>query len=165
MSETANTWKRLSEITWESVGWVVDNSTHTSDWIGMHDLEFEMSDLTGIDVKTCEALITAAKRTLPVEISWENAGGTRVERQHGIAMVDSVILLAHRHGPGYADRIRVRYLGSAHDVYLNTLRSAKLVGMSLTFPDVPPCANPWHKSAPARARMDCPECPNPRPAS
>jgi hypothetical protein len=157
--QTPAPWNRFTDTTWASIGWTVDQNTQPAYWENLHDLEYEMADLTGLDVESCQALITAAKSNLPVEITWEQAGGRHAERHTGVAMVDSITLMSAP--PRTADRVRVRYVGFSHYVYVPSIRSARLAGMQLQFVDVATCPNPWHSSAPARERMTCPECPMP----
>lgn len=136
MTTQAVTWTRFTDTTWQTIGGTIHRDADVRGWETMHDLEHEMADRTGLDPTLCQALVSAAKNNMPVEITWENEHGDGVEITSGIVMVDAVIMASDPTQDQYVSRVRLRYLGGfAHYVYLSQIRAAALAGTRLSFRD------------------------------
>lgn len=126
--------KPLTSVTWHAIA----NKLFTGEnyrWDALADLEHELAPrVPHLNYEEVRILVDFTRSGLPVVLTWEMAcGDNRIGTSH------ATVLISELHVPSVTDpraipgRIRVRYCGFEHGIYLPNVVRVERTPTSITF--------------------------------
>lgn len=122
--------RAYSNATWENQGHQVVAGQLRS-WTESHDLAVQLwkSPDNTLTWPQARALVSAASNGLPLILTWETPFGDNEVEVHTTAVVVDRLSV----WPGRSDRVRVKYWGFAHDVYLSRVTDVLVPSQTTTY--------------------------------
>lgn len=127
MATAAQPRRRLTETTWASQNWQYSPGTRLG-WEQLHDLACDLAELVPhLTADRWRTLLDISNAGLPVVMTWDlrlsaDHYAQPVERTRVTVMVDRLVVPPPGPPAGSVGRVRVRYCGFGHDVYLDKVR-------------------------------------------
>lgn len=136
--------KPLTNATWENYPVFNRDSKssrkgleqHGIYWDEQSDLEFQFSEL-GYDRELVRSIMYGARTSNPVRITWDRKLSDEfradVQRTTAYVIIEYILRPYGERKYGNQDRMRIRYCGFGHDLYLADLVSAEVPNAQLEF--------------------------------
>lgn len=128
--------KPLSDATWANHHNQVGNGDLQS-WTVAHDLAVQLwqADSNTLTWPQARELVSAASNGNPISITWDTrmgdtSRGERIETTTAMAVVDYLVVM-----PGNSDRVRLRYWGFGHYVYLSQITGMEVPQLEVSYRD------------------------------